>query len=377
MTEQFFELLRGGLWSYYTPKSVIFDKNIDWKALFELSKTQTVIGIVWDGVTKLPLELQPPRTISLKWYAYVVKIEQSNKLINSRIKEINSLYQSHSLTPVLMKGASIAALYPNPLRRGCGDIDLYFGKENIDKANQIIIKHYNISKSEIIKDSTQTNFKINNVEIENHRKLSFFSSFRLKNRFNKELSMWFPCDIPHREIEEGIDIAVIPNNFNTQFLYIHTMRHFIFGGVGLRQLCDLAITIRESSITKDDIIVSKRDWKIIERLLVKHLGLDAEFAIYNDKKRDKTAGKVLNYVIQEGNFGVKLGVLQNRPKGFFSGKLYDVGHRFSRWARIISLFPREVLTSLFISTPIYFGLSIIDYFKGTPKNYFRETTKSE
>ena len=120
----FFSLLRAGLWPNHQPDAALFGGQTDWNEIFILSMQQTVTGLVWDGMAKLPSELQPPKAFKLKWYSYVLKIEQGNEQINGSVADIIPAYQQSGLHPVLLKGAGLAVLYHNPLHRWAGDMDI-------------------------------------------------------------------------------------------------------------------------------------------------------------------------------------------------------------------------------------------------------------
>ena len=133
----FFSLLRAGLWTNYTPDCSLFNSDTNWEILFDIANRQAVLGVVWDGIAKLPIDLQPPRKIKYNWYSFVLKIEQTNQQINEAVVELMELYRKHGLNPILLKGAGVASLYPNPLHRGCGDIDIFIGRDDCEKANQL------------------------------------------------------------------------------------------------------------------------------------------------------------------------------------------------------------------------------------------------
>ncbi|MFI3303747.1 MAG: nucleotidyltransferase family protein [Rikenellaceae bacterium] len=341
--KQFFELLKGGLWRDYTPRLEVFDNSTDWKQIFELAKIQTVAGVVWDGVEKLPQSIRPPRTITILWYGYVARLAQSNMVINQTVKELFELLESHSLHPILMKGASVAALYPDPMKRGCGDIDLFLGEVEHNAANEIIQKRYNIDLGGKRQAYHHHHYEIEGIEVENHKYLNSNEEFYGKSQFNKRLSEWYPHNPQYIDIE-GYKVAVVPDKFNTQFLYHHIMRHFIDGeGVGLRQLCDLAIAMSCTKLSENDIIVKRRSWQIIERLLVRYLGLDPQFTVYNNTKFDAMADLVMRLVLEGGNFGFEREdeVLNNTPTKYVDRKIYSFKVHFDRFWLLLRPFPSE------------------------------------
>ena len=41
----------------------------EWTEVFDMAKKQTISGVLFDGVEKLPVEQRPEKTILLQWYA--------------------------------------------------------------------------------------------------------------------------------------------------------------------------------------------------------------------------------------------------------------------------------------------------------------------
>ena len=120
-------LLRAGLWER-NPMDEGFPLlgDEEWEQVFKMSGRQTVSGIVFDGICRLPDEFQPSQAAFAKWVVAVDRIERSNERMNVILKELTGIFVSGGLRPVLQKGQGVAALYPTPLHRECGDIDFYF-----------------------------------------------------------------------------------------------------------------------------------------------------------------------------------------------------------------------------------------------------------
>ena len=56
---QFFTLLRSGLWNEVPDRSLFDSGDTDWEALYRLAFEQTSVGIVTDGINRLPKECLP------------------------------------------------------------------------------------------------------------------------------------------------------------------------------------------------------------------------------------------------------------------------------------------------------------------------------
>jgi hypothetical protein len=149
--QQFFALLRSGLWESPVERS-LFSGDTDWGAIMKIAAMQTVSGIIFDGISNLPEDMQPPAATMRQLYQTVIRIEQSHELLNDRLIRIIALLQAEGIHPILLKGQGVAQNYPNPARRQCGDIDLYIGKKDYKKACGWLLKRglYQVNTLEAI-----------------------------------------------------------------------------------------------------------------------------------------------------------------------------------------------------------------------------------
>ena len=113
------------------------------------------------------------------------------------------------------------------------------------------------------------------------------------------------------EIDEQ-KIEVLPHMLNALQLLSHMLRHILFSGLGLRQICDWVLFINkyQENIDKDLFISYMKDlqlfatYKAITAIATDHLGLPKEAAICDITRKDrKLAKKIMELVMTYGNFG--------------------------------------------------------------------------
>lgn len=125
--DAFLVLLRAGLWGKFPENRGLFPlEEEEWERVFAMSRRQSVSGMVFDGICLLPETLQPSPAAFAKWIVIADAIEKFSGRMNAALKELTVLFVSEGLRPVLQKGQGVAALYPEPSHRECGDIDFYF-----------------------------------------------------------------------------------------------------------------------------------------------------------------------------------------------------------------------------------------------------------
>lgn len=57
-------------------------KGFDWNAFYEFAKKQTLVGVVFEGIQKLPKEVAPPLDLLMRWFGISQKIKLRNEVMN-------------------------------------------------------------------------------------------------------------------------------------------------------------------------------------------------------------------------------------------------------------------------------------------------------
>ena len=103
----------------------------DWKNIMVLAKRHGVLGIMFSGIELLGQKRASPKNILLHGCGIAINIESQNELLDRRTRELTSIFLEYGFRSCILKGQGNALLYPNPRRRGGGDIDLWLeGKRN-------------------------------------------------------------------------------------------------------------------------------------------------------------------------------------------------------------------------------------------------------
>ena len=103
---RFFSLLRAGLWDKDV-ELCLFGSPVDWQSLLEQGRKQTVLGVLADGIGKLPPALRPPFPIHRSLQQELLHIRQGHILLNHVLQEIWEKLACAGIRPVLLKGQGI------------------------------------------------------------------------------------------------------------------------------------------------------------------------------------------------------------------------------------------------------------------------------
>ena len=313
---QYLELLRSGLWGTQADSS-LFQGEVNWKAILRTAKEQTTQVIVTDGIEALPSELWPAKEIMFKLMAIRVKTKHLHLQLNSALTKITKALNAESLPSVLLKGQGVAHNYRLPESRMCGDIDLYVGKENFEKASDTIASLSPIPQEEDCSGhEMHVHLELDGVTIEAHRKASGSANKRQDRLFDA----WTKANLDDHFLDgtlPTIDFDQTPvqtpsANYNAVFILHHAVRHMITEGIGLRQICDWAMFL-DKHHTEIDEAQLKADlskfhmeeiWKEFGILAVEVLGLDSQsLPLAPAKLSSKRTELLLEQIFSYGNFG--------------------------------------------------------------------------
>ncbi|MFR9668370.1 MAG: nucleotidyltransferase family protein [Rikenellaceae bacterium] len=236
--KQLLELTRSALWDK-EPDTSLFEEGVDWEKVLRLAKEQTLQGVVSVAIERLPFSLRPSRTEALHLHQ-IVSLNRTYRAHQVEVlaKLLELVARAGVERPVLLKGLGVGLNYPDPTLRMCGDIDLYVGSENYYRVWDFICAEFGIEREESLADH-HFDFDFMNTHIEIHRYATAPSSVVFHSREFMEWSVEQLEGDQLREISiDGVKVYLPPYNFDFIFIFYHSWRHFLTGGVGLRQLCD-------------------------------------------------------------------------------------------------------------------------------------------
>lgn len=349
-TEQraFFELVKSGLWGTEADAGA-FDSRTDWPSLYRCGKNQAMLGVMLDGIGRLPESLRPPRALYLQWCASVMHTEENNHKLNAEIGRLCTLLRAEGIEPVLLKGQGVAQNYPEPLHRQCGDIDIYIGMADFERVNRLLGGDgYEAAEARV----HHCTFTWHGVEVENHRILTQMYSPCATRRLHRWVDSWHgTARAPQVDIE-GCRVTVPPVEFDAVFVLQHAVHHLLGTGVGLRQVCDWACLLHSRRATIDRAAVARElrrlhlvgSARAFGALAVRYLGLPAEDLPVELSESDMPLGDwLLEDIWSSGNFGRGDSERKPRPKGYWSGKWHTFVTVLSRGFKLWRLAPVETL----------------------------------
>ncbi|MDR1003584.1 MAG: nucleotidyltransferase family protein [Prevotellaceae bacterium] len=354
MRRPFFALLRAGLWQ--TPADpALFDglSAADWEQLYRLSQTQTVTGITFDGMQTLPPACRPPLRLYRQWAAVTARIEHNNLRLNSAVNTLFAAYREAGIHPVLLKGQGVATAYLRPLRRQCGDIDIYVGEQDVATANRIIEAMGAVQDSEFV--TKHFSYEWDGVHVENHRVLLQLSDPFAQRYFDRLLRQWYPHGAGTCLIA-GCNVAVPPVGFNLFYIFLHALEHILTGGIGLRQVCDWSMLLSACDQQMPEGADLRRQLyhhlrrtgllpaaRAFSYLAVHYLGVPGEHCSLALAGIEQAGEALLDDILASGNFGKYDARVSARPPGYWAGKWHTFARACRRSVTLFRYAPREAV----------------------------------
>ena len=349
-------LLRQELWGKHNclPADNDVADIMECEAIAELAKKQAVEGIILTRLSEMAVRAGAGEDVVQRYAKNKWTIVMTNNHVNDVAAKVITTLEHAGIGYVLLKGPAVARHYPTPLLRKAGDIDIYVGKEGYHAAVEVLTP---LIHGDVELEDKHAGMRIDGIEVELHHSVAAHRY----TRDGKSVEQWAKKAL-HPETARQVcigetDVNVPSAQAESIYVFYHLWHHlFHHSGVGLRQLSDWMMTLHDDHEAIDTCILEKTlqrfhlltDWRIFGTLLVEHLGLPVEeFPLYR-KGYEKRAERLLKIIMQCGNHGEQgyEELLQNRPQGKLSGRLYTMRKFLGLYKRLYRVSPRSARKSI-------------------------------
>lgn len=191
-----------------------------------------------------------------KYKALLIQYSAKEAIRRINAAKVIQGFSDDGLSPVIIKGETLAMLYPNPVLRESVDTDIFFAeKEQCDFAFDKLLK-------------TGSNCPYPD-RIKKHAVISHPTAGRLELHYDLYDHDFHKLHLNSEKIiQEPFEPVLIKNNFkmttlgktdSLKFILCHMINHFLFSRCDIKQMVDICIYIRTY---KDDI-----NWNEFKRFL--------------------------------------------------------------------------------------------------------------
>ena len=271
----YFETIQAALWGKPVPSAPLSDEQL------QLHMQQGTATLVF------PLL---PMTMPMKSVC-VYNLQQQIKIYHTLVTAWKALAEA-GIRPLLMKGASLAALYPDPQMRTSGDIDLFVGIEQYHPSCAVMRETFPdaLKFDEELDHYKHYNLIADGISIEIHR-VSVGFQHPIDERRYARMEQYGQSQGERLMINE-LEVKVFEPTFNALFVMLHSWEHMITAGANVRQLCDLALLLHRYHERIDAPRLERwlkalhllDVWQLYMYLLVRYLGLpQSETFFYTER----------------------------------------------------------------------------------------------
>lgn len=213
--------------------------GFDWQRFYAFAKKQTLVGIIMEGISRLPKAVAPKQGLLMNWFMMSQNISRQNMMLNAATAEIYNKVKAAGYDCCILKGQANAAMYANPAARTPGDVDMWVNasREEIRQLAQTLANE----KGRIDEESyNHIALTTNAISVELHYTPGFMANFK----YNRRLQQWFreSIDAQCRNMialpDEAGEVAAPTADFNAVYQLYHLYHHYFYEGVGLRQVVD-------------------------------------------------------------------------------------------------------------------------------------------
>ena len=238
----FFEFLRFCIGTAQEVPSSL--KGADWRVLYAMARKQCLVGVLFDGIKRLPADVGMDKGLLFQWMAQNQTLRKANARLDKAAVEVVEWFGRKGFRTCVLKGQGNALLYPPGMERTPGDIDLW-----VDGGDRKVVSFVrSLSPDEKVCYHHIGFPEYNGVEVEVHFRPSFLFCFRHNRRLQGYYERVMDEQFAHKvKLGEQGEVAVPKAEFNLIFQLTHIFTHLMNEGIGLRQLLDYFFLLKNTN----------------------------------------------------------------------------------------------------------------------------------
>ena len=311
MDEFFFELIRVAIG---TVDSLLhIPSNKEWKALYDMARKQSLVGVCFAALQRLGADADEgfarigiSEMMYLTWMGMTAKIQQKNQTVDEQCVALQKRLSADGLRSCILKGQGVASLYSEHLLglRQSGDIDIW-----IDGGWEQVMNYVNARTPNREFDMKHTHYEaFEDTVVETHWRPSVSSdplvNRKLTDYFEREKERQFSNKV---KLSDGLEICAPTADFQLVHAMLHVYGHFLYEGVGMRQMMDLYFAQKAAQADDDHIEKTLKSLGMMRFVAATQYVMQEVFGMSKEEMLcdpDIKCGKeLLNEIMIGGNFG--------------------------------------------------------------------------
>lgn len=333
MDATFFELIRVSLGVQNSLSHIPLGK--EWNRLYQMAENQAVIGVCFAGLQKLGADADNGfTTIGMSeiqyfnWMGGAFYIQSKNEKVNQQCLDLQKKLQSDGFRSCILKGQGVAKVYGSQL--GClrqsGDIDIW-----IDASREKVLDYCMQIKPTKEFDQKHIHFHyFEGTDVEAH----WIPVKRNNPLWNLRLEKYFDAE-RERQFSNMVKGLCVPTpDFQLVHQLLHVYGHYVYEGVGMRQIMDLYFAQKACMDGRDKVLKLLRDLGLMKfvaatQWLLREVFLMPTNLLLCDCDA-KEGQKLLDGITVGGNFG------HYDKRNHVKGEIF-IQRFFRRWGRMFRM----------------------------------------
>lgn len=338
----FFSLLRISLWNREKDKLYLYRLlercDFSWQAILKAFEDHALLGVVADTIITLSKHIDLNEQQQNHIFQYVANAHQKHFQTQKAILNVFSKLEETGCNPILLKGEGLAQFYPPRCIRACGDVDVYVGQNDFEKAVACIqslcdtndVDHAKLGNHDYL-------IQYKGIPFEIHFKPGYASVEKAEQRFQELAKYWLVPEKCQSITILGKQILIPAAQYNILYVFEHLARHYRNSELGIRQFLDWTLLLEKTEFQESVLKTHLEELQVLDawrRLAgVLHDGFGMENVPFFESNRRKQSKKIINVVISRGNFAQHLTTQETK------GSIYYILSLFKRSSEIALVFP--------------------------------------
>ena len=217
----------------------------DWTALLRLAGEQKLLPLVYAAVRGTPGFAAAPEAVRAAARRQTMREAAAQTVHTEAFLRLYQALRADGLAPGVVKGIVCRALYPQPELRPSSDEDLYLTAAEMPRFHAVLLRAgFVLTEPERDYRSAHEARYVHpdtGLVVEGH-----WALFPTEYAVYAALNVQLPNLMQRAQDWEsgGVTLRVPDVCDHLIFLLLHAFKHFISSGVGVRQLCDIALWMR-------------------------------------------------------------------------------------------------------------------------------------
>lgn len=343
-TEQdiLFSLLRLSLWEREEDKHIfqrlLEQSPVSWSAVLQAFVDHALLGVVANTILSLPEAEQPNDKQKAFIIQYVANLCQKHFLIQQVIVDVFERLEAAGCSPILLKGEGLAQLYPSQCVRACGDVDVYVGKRDFDKAvacMQSICDAKDIEHAKFGNHDYSVSYR--GILFEVHFTPGYASVEKAEPRFQELAAEWLVPERCETIKILGKQILIPAAQYNLLYNFEHLSRHYRNSELGIRQFVDWAVLLDKLYFSEVVLKQHLEELQVLEawqRMAgVLQMALGIVQIPFIEQLSNRRSNNILKVVMSRGNFAQQDTELESK------GGIFYIFSLFKKSREIALVFP--------------------------------------